>query len=169
MTTTSGDASTGTQSRVSTVDFPSPDWFWRLGEIMTYQRAKFEQLGYVDCVMGVTIIDGAVGDQPWHVLVRFEEYDLAEVREVGDDEITAADFILETDLGTWQEMVDSICAGAGEPDLEHTLNYLCLPGTPIRLWSEDSLQRDAFYRFNQSLQRFVDNCSDFTTTFRLRG
>ena len=56
-------------------------------------------------------------------------------------------------------------AGAPLADLEHTLNYLSLPGTPIRVWSDDPIGRDAFFRFNQTLQEFIENCATFETSF----
>jgi hypothetical protein len=35
----------------------------------------------------------------------------------------------------------------------------------MRVWSTDPLRRDVFFRVNQSLQAFVDNCARFATTF----
>lgn len=147
----------------ASIAFPSVAWFRRLGELMHAQRDVFVHLGYIDCTMQVTIIDGGPEGVPWNVQLRFEEYDLVEVVESGD--VATADFIVECDLETWAEMVRSIEAGGGRPDLEHTLNFLSLPAVPMRVWSTDPLRRDLFFRVNQSLQAFVDNCGRFTTSF----
>lgn len=95
--------------------------------------------------------------------MTFEELDVTDVRLVGPGEEESADFVLETDLGSWREMVESIEEGGGEPDLGHTLNRLSLPGTPIRLWGVDTVRRDAYYRFNQTLQHYVNNAASIKT------
>ncbi|MEW6473460.1 MAG: hypothetical protein AB1679_14405 [Actinomycetota bacterium] len=164
MTTTEASRAASREGAVE-VPFPSVAWFERLGELMAEQRPRFEHLGTIDCVMQVTIVDGGPGGEPWKTQVTFEEFALTDVRLVGDDDLARADFVVETDLATWREMVENIVAGEGRPDLAHTLNYLSLPGTPIRVWSEDPLRRDAFFRFNQTLQEFIDNCGSFTTRF----
>lgn len=147
------------------IPFPSVAWFERLGALMAEQRDRFRHLGTVDCVMGVSILGGGPGGGDWHGQVTFEEFNVGVVREVDEEEITGADFIVETDLDTWREMIENIAAHGGHADLEHTLNYLSLPGTPIRVWSDDPIRRDAFFRFNQTLQEFIENCATFPTRF----
>lgn len=147
------------------VPFPSTAWFERLGELMDEQREEFRKLGTIDCTMGVSIIDGAPGGGSWNVQVSFDEFWVSSVREVDDAALADLDFVIEADLDTWQEMVESIEAGGGRPDLDHTLNRLSMPGIPIRVWSSDPLGRDMFFRFNQTLQSFVNNCGSFHTVF----
>lgn len=147
------------------VAFPSTQWFEALAGLMHEQKEAFAKIGDIDCVMQVTIVDGTKSEEPWSCQVTFEEFSVAEIREVGSDELDRADFILETDLDTWQEMVDSIVAGGGTPDLDHTLNRLSLPGVPIRLWGVDPVRRDAYYRFNQTLQRYINNCASLRTVW----
>ena len=53
----------------------------------------------------------------------------------------------------------------GKPDLEHSLNRLSLPGVPIRLWAEDPLDRDMFFRFNGSLQEYVNESYKIPTRY----
>lgn len=132
---------------------------------MREQRDSFAKIGDIDCVMQLTLVDGTETDEPWSCQVTFEEFSVTEVREVGPDDVDRADFVLETDLGTWKEMVESIVAGDGKPDLDHTLNRLSLPGTPIRLWGVDPVRRDAYYRFNQTLQRYINNCARLHTAW----
>ena len=138
------------------VTFPSVRWFEALGALMNEQHDHFAKFGDIDCTMQVTILDGAAGGV-WRVQVEFEQLSVVRVAEVDEGEEDLADFILETDVDTWREMIESIVAGKGQPGLDHTLNRLSMPGTPIRLWSGDPIRRDTYYRFNQSLQHYVNN------------
>lgn len=147
------------------VPFPSVAWFERLATRMREQRARHEQLGTIDAVARFTVLDGAPGEEPWHVVVTFEEFGVTSVREVADDEPCDPDFTVETDLETWEAMIRSITDGGGRPALGQTLNYLSLPGTPIRVWSEDPVRRDLFFRFNQTLQEFFNASASFPTVF----
>jgi hypothetical protein len=154
-----------TATEAGALVFPSVAWFERLAELMEARRDRHKHLGTIDCLAQFTMFDHPSRGENWHVQVRFEEYSVVEVRQVGEEESTKADFILETDIDVWQEMVQNITAGQGRPDLEHSLNKLSLPGTPIRLWSEDPLARDLFFRYNQSLQEFWNACAEINTTF----
>lgn len=149
----------------ASVPFPSTAWFECLAEHMAEQHEQFRKLGTIDCTMAVSIVDGGADGEAWNVQVTFDEFTVSAVHEIEPDALEEVDFVLETDLETWQEMVESIEAGDGRPDLDHTLNRLSLPGTPIRVWSSDPLGRDMFFRFNQTLQRYINNCAAFHTTF----
>jgi hypothetical protein len=142
--------------------FPSVAWFRRLAERMNDDRARQEQLGYVDCVAGFRVRDG---DEAFTVQVTFEEFEATDVREAGPDEDARADFTLEADLATWRAMIESIARGGGRPELEQTLNRLSHMGTPIAVISDDPLRRDLYFRYNQSLQEFVNASAGFTTRF----
>ena len=96
-------------------------------------------------------------------LLRFEGY--VGSAEVSEDDRVKANFILETDVWVWKEMLESIAEGGGKPDLEHSLNRLSLPGVPIRLWAEDPLDRDMFFRFNGSLQEFINESYKIPTAY----
>ena len=52
----------------------------------------------------------------------------------------------------------------GEPELAHTLNYLTFPDDPMVVGGPDQLQIDAFYRYNESLQRFFNGASSIATS-----
>jgi hypothetical protein len=149
--------------------FPSVAWFSRLAELMEARRDRHVHIGTIDCLAQFTIFDAPTAGENFHVQVRFEEYSVVEVRQVSEAESANADFILETDLDVWQEMVQNIRDGQGRPDLEHSLNKLSLPGVPMRLWSEDPLARDLFFRYNQSLQEFWNACSEIETVFTPAG
>ena len=144
------------------VPFPSVDWFRQLADRMNENRARQEQLGYVDCVAGFRVKDG---DDTFTVQVTFEEFEATDVHEAGAGEAARADFTLEADLPTWRAMIESIAEGGGRPDLEQTLNRLSHMGTPISVVSDDPLRRDLYFRYNQSLQEFVNASAGFETRF----
>ncbi|MGH7289812.1 MAG: hypothetical protein ACREJT_01280 [Myxococcota bacterium] len=145
--------------------FPSVAWFQRLAELMNGNRARQEQLGYVDCVAQFTVVDGP--DQaPWHVQVTFELFSVVDVRQPGPGDAARADFALEASRAVWRRMIESIAAGRGRPGLEHTLNHLSNMGAPIAVRAGDPLRRDLYFRYNQSLQEFVNASGSFATCFQ---
>lgn len=147
------------------IAFPSIEWFRELARLMRENRAIHEHLGFVDCVARFTVLDGGVAGKPWSAIVTFEEFEAVEVADGSDGEDGRADFTLEAALGSWREMIENIARGRGRPDLTHTLNYLSHMGTPFRLWSDDPLRRDLFFRYNQSLQEFFDASAGLRTIF----
>ncbi len=143
--------------------FPSLDWFEHLTRLMNANRARQEQLGYVDCVAGFRVTD-ASGSTRFEVEVTFEEFSVTGVRDVTKGG-SRADFVLIATLDTWREMIESIAAGHGRPDLEHTLNRLSHMGTPIQLTGDDVLKTDLYFRYAQSLQEFFNASACFETVF----
>jgi len=169
------EAQAHTEQARDAIAFPSSEWFERLAQLMKLNRTLHEHLGYIDCVAQFMVIDGGPGGKPWGVQVTFEEFDAIEVREAGPHEasqreasqndVARADFSLEASLATWREMIEVIARGGGRPDLTHTLNYLSHTGAPIRVWSEDPLRKDLFFRYNQSIQEFINASAAFRTIF----
>lgn len=160
-----GDLMEGIQPAAPLVLFPSEAWFQHLADLMNANRARQEQLGFMDCVAGFRVLDGPDGE-PLTFEITFEEFSAVEVHEA-DAAQPRADFVLEATLATWREMIESIAAGHGRPDLAHTLNYLSHPGTPLRLVSDDPLKADLYFRYNQSLQEFVNASAALETRFPL--
>jgi hypothetical protein len=115
-------------------------------------------------VVQFTVTDGP-GGRPWSAQVTFEEFAVTDVREVGPGDEGRADFRLEASAATWREMIDSIAGGGGRPDLDHTLNRLSHFGAPLRVVSDDVLKTDLYFRYNQSLQEFVNASAAFRTRF----
>lgn len=157
-------------SRAAHVDggplaFPSVAWFQRLADLMNANRARQEQLGYVDCVAQFTVDDVAADGGAFAVQVTFEEFAAVDVRAATPATLHRADFTIAATLATWRAMIESIAAGGGRPDLEQTLNRLSHLGTPMRVVSDDPLRRDLFFRYNQSLQEFVNASATFVTRF----
>lgn len=147
------------------VNFPSQAWFERLARLMNENRARQEQLGYVDCIAQFTVLDGAPDGGPLAYRVSFEEFEALGVEEVATQALGSADFALEGSLATWREMIENIAAGQGRPDLDHSLNRLSHMGAPMRLVYDDPIRMDGYFRFNQSLQEFVNASARFKTTF----
>jgi len=143
--------------------FPSLAWFEHLVRLMNADRARQEQLGYVDCVAGFRITDAA-GATRFEIEVTFEEFSATGVRDVTQGG-SKADFVLVATFDTWREMIESIAAGHGRPDLEHSLNRLSHMGTPMRLTGDDVLKTDYYFRYAQSLQEFFNASARFDTRF----
>lgn len=149
----------------ASVRFPSVEWFRELAQCMSDQHDEFAKLGDIDCVVAISLVDGGPGGTPWQVCLDFQGIAVRSVRPVGPADLEIVDFVIETDAATWLEMIRNIAENGGRPDLDHTLNRLSLPGTPIRVWSSDPLGRDMFFRFNQTLQRFVNNSALIATHY----
>jgi uncharacterized protein with von Willebrand factor type A (vWA) domain len=146
----------------ATMPFPSVAWFQRLADAMNASRARQEQLGYVDCVAEFTV----TGDEAAaRIQVTFEEFEAIDVRPADPREAGRADFAIEAPLAVWRSMIESIARGGGRPDLDQTLNRLSHFGTPMCVVSDDPLRRDLFFRYNQSLQEFVNASAAFRTSF----
>lgn len=143
--------------------FPSLEWFQNLAALMNANRARAEQLGYVDCVARFTVTQDT--KLLLSAQVTFEEFEVLDVSEGTRKNAAKADFELTGDLADWTEMIENISAGNGKPDLEHTLNRLSHMGTPFLLVQDDPMRRDMYFRFNQSLQEFFNASAQFTSLF----
>lgn len=142
--------------------FPSPKWFEALAGEMTERIDEFRNFGPVDCTM-VIKVDGPKGCQ--FVEIVFEAYAVTSVRTLESLDSAQPDhFVIEAPIKIWQEMIDNIRANEG-PDLEHTLNFLTFPDDPMLVSGPDQLCTDAFYRYNESLQRFFNGASSIATSY----
>jgi hypothetical protein len=140
----------------STSSFPSTQWFNELAEIMREDAASFEALGSMDCTMVVQLAD-VPDSKP--IEVNFSAYEVESVRDLERiDDAVADHFTITAPREIWREMVDNIIEN-GQPDLEHTLNFLTFPDDPMVVDGPDQLQIDAFYRYNQSLQLFFNGAA----------
>ncbi|MGH9000884.1 MAG: hypothetical protein ACRDY7_16000 [Acidimicrobiia bacterium] len=145
--------------------FPSIEWFEALGKLMEEHRVRHEHVGTIDCVAQFTVFHPADEAKHRHFQVTFELYSATGVAEVSEGQSSHADFVMATDLDVWAEMIDNIAEHGGKPDLEHSLNRLSLPGVPMRVWADDPLGRDMFFRFNQSLQEYVNASAQLETVY----
>jgi len=144
------------------VPFPSQQWFDALACQMIENGEKFRDFGPVNCTM-VVQVDTAEESQFFEVV--FEAYAVKSIRQLESLDAARPDhFVIEASLETWREMLDNIRAN-GAPDLEHTLNYLTFPDDPMVVSGPDQLQIDAFFRYNESLQRFFNGASSIATRY----
>lgn len=153
------------QDRPAPVAFPSKDWFQTLADLMHADRETHERLGSIDCIAQFTVLDGCPEGGRLAYQVTFEEIEATDVRQVAAEDVGRESFALEASSATWREMIENIAAGNGRPDLGHTLNAMSHLGTPIALVADDPLERDCYFRFNQSLQTFVNASSRMMTVF----
>jgi hypothetical protein len=143
--------------------FPSRAWFARLAARMRADEPAYRDLGPLDCTM-VVQIDHDAGD-PELYAVAFEDFAVRSIREL--DALAGAGpsyFVLRAPLATWREMIENVREN-GAPDLQHTLNTLTFPDVPMQVSGPDQLAIDAFYRYNESLQRFFNGAAQVPTTF----
>lgn len=136
--------------------FPSVEWFNAIKDIVNSDPA-FRQLGTVDSVIGARI-----GSKIYEI--TFEAFECTGVREVGENDLRDMDFWLEQSPAQWKEMIDNI-KKHGAADLSHTLNTIDLSLPNGFAQAHDGYRRDAFYRFNQSIQDFFNAASKIDTTY----
>jgi hypothetical protein len=136
--------------------FPSVEWFDSIRTIVNNDPA-FRQLGTIDANVGVK-----VGNKLYEL--KFEAFECTGVREVSENALRDMDFWLEQPYAQWQEMLQNIKKN-GHADLSHTLNTIDLSMPEGFARSTDGYRRDAFYRFNQSLQDFFNASAKIDTQF----
>jgi hypothetical protein len=147
----------------SQVAFPSVDWFERLADAMRKEIERFSELGTTDCTMVVKVDLGAPGARIYEI--TFEGFEVTEIRELSRvEQASASHFVVEGALEVWRDMIENIRRN-GAPDLEHTLNYLTLPDVPLRVSGPDQLEVDAFYRYNETIQRFFNGAAEIETRY----
>lgn len=136
--------------------FPSVEWFDAIREI-TNNDPAFRQLGTIDATVGVK-----VGNKLYEL--KFEAFECTGVREVSENAMRDMDFWLEQPYDSWKDMLQNIKKN-GHADLSHTLNTIDLNMPEGFARSTDGYRRDAFYRFNQSLQDFFNASAKIDTQF----
>jgi len=136
--------------------FPSVEWFEEVKNLVNNDE-EYKRLGTFDSKVGIK-----VGDQLLEL--EFEAFECTGVREISEDDLRDVDFWLEQSPEQWQEMLENI-KDNGSADLSHTLNTIDLNIPEGFARSHDGYRRDAFYRFNQSLQHFFDSSSKIDTEF----
>jgi hypothetical protein len=136
--------------------FPSVEWFNALREQVNGDPA-FRHLGTVDAIVGVK-----VGNKIYEL--TFEAFECTNVRETNENALRDMDFWMEQPYDAWKEMIENIKKN-GHADLSHTLNTIDLSMPEGLARSQDGYRRDAFYRFNQSIQDFFNASAKIDTQF----
>jgi len=142
--------------------FPSCNWFEALGDRMEIDHTSYRELGSIDCVMVVNV-EGGEGGELYEIV--FESFGVRSVRKLESlADAVPEHFVLNAPLAVWREMIENI-HNDGAPDLKHTLNYLTFPDDPMEITGPDQLEVDAFYRYNESLQRFFNGAAAVATSY----
>lgn len=136
--------------------FPSVEWFTALKDLVN-NDPEFRALGTVDSVIGVK-----VGNKIFEL--TFDAFECTRVREASEDDLRDMDFWLEQPYDKWREMIENIKTH-GKADLTHTLNTIDLSMPEGFALAHDGYRRDAFYRFNQSIQDFFNASAKIDTQF----
>jgi hypothetical protein len=135
------------------LEFPSTGWFRALAEAAAADEPRYRKLGYVEIKLGVN-----VGENGYRM--TFEDFGCTEVEEWDGSE--AVDCAVSASPGDWQELITHIQA-RGSADPQHTLNSLVLAGDRFALSGDEQLGVDRFYRFNASLQAFIEEARSVPT------
>ncbi len=141
--------------------FPSEAWFQAVRKVYNGDPSLHSGGGGAcDTVSGFK-----VGDQNY--LIEFEGLECADIRAASDDEMKAADFVIEMKTELWKEMVANI-QQHGKADLDHTLNSIDLSQDESIAYSpvNDQYRQDLFYRYNQNFQDFFDASARVKTTLK---
>ncbi|HMS60486.1 MAG TPA: hypothetical protein PKA49_16745 [Tepidiformaceae bacterium] len=137
-------------------EFPSVEWFKTAGDLLN-KSDSFKRLGTCDTQMGV-----AVGDRYFEV--DFEAFEMAAAKQIDAERAAELDFVLTQDYDAWKAMLQDIKAN-GRATHEFTLNSLDLRSDAVSARGKNYTRRDAFYRFNQTLQEYFDMSAKMDTTF----
>jgi hypothetical protein len=164
MTAEKNELSQAVEAMQKPVMFPSLAWFEALVQVMRGNMARYEHLGYTDCVMQFTVTDGDAG-KPWSVRLTFDTYDVTEVAPANPAREDITDFALEAPLSIWKAVIGSIARNHGTPDPELTLNYLSLREPLFAVTAGDQLRRDYFFRYNQTMQQLMNDSHHLETRF----
>ena len=127
-----------------------------LADLMNAHPETYEGLGEVDLTLGV-VLTGTGGDD-LRIRLRFEDLGCTGVSLLGDGEEADCDCWLAGDIGAWSEMFDDIVAN-GRATGRSTVNSLTLIGDRIRARGDDPMGVDRFFRFNQTIQQFLDGAA----------
>ncbi len=136
--------------------FPSVEWFNAIKDIVNADPA-FRQLGTVDAIIGVKVENKIYQ-------LTFEAFECTNVREAGENDLRDMDFWLEQSYDDWKDMITNIRTH-GAADLTHTLNTIDLRRPEGLAQSHDGYRRDAFYRFNQSIQDYFNASAKIDTQY----
>ncbi len=136
--------------------FPSEEFFEALRQRANSDPERWRRLGTVDMTLVVKI---DYPDRAECYEIVFAGYRCVRTRRIASPANAAKGaIVLEGPYTAWREMIDNIAAN-GQADLEHTLNTLTLMDTPLHVDSDNQLDTDLFYRYQENLQQFFDGAA----------
>lgn len=142
-------------NRIDSVDF-----FDSLAANMNSRSTEYEVLGDVDIDLGLLMRRRNSAD--FRLRLRFEGIECTGVAEADDGDEKLADCYLDGDIEAWQAMFDDI-AQNGRAVGRQTINSLTLVGEAIRVRGDDPLGIDKFFRYNQTMQAFLDGAAQLAS------
>ena len=139
--------------------FPEPAWFLALGRLMEAEGPVFQRLGFAETRFVIRVIpdtDGNGGETLVGLVI--DGYRLADAKLINDVAAFDPDFVICAKKSVWNRMLAEITE-SGRPSLRGTLSSLALMGEEMWLESTDQLREDKFYRYNQTLQEYLNLAS----------
>jgi hypothetical protein len=142
--------------------FPSVEWFQALADLAN-EDERYRKYGRLNAVVAFK-----VGERNFNV--TFDVLDVGDVREISEDGLRDADFVITLAPDQWRSMLEDIDAN-GLATKDWTLNTLDLVlDEPIHAnLADDGFAADKFFRYNPSLQRFIDNAAQLETEFKMEA
>lgn len=134
--------------------FPDAGWFLALGRLMEAEGELFRRLGYAEVRFVVRVV-GDDGRAERETAVELDGYQLGRAAALENATGFDPDFTVCATGAVWNRMLDEI-ARDGRPEARHTLSSLALIGQELWLESDDQLREDKYYRYNQTLQEFLN-------------
>jgi len=135
------------------IEFPSAPWFRALAAAVSEDEPRYRRLGFMEITLGLK-----VGDRGYRI--SFEDFGCTEVADW--DGSAPVDCVVSADSADWRELIEHI-QQRGSADSDHTLNSLVLAGDRFELSGDEQLGIDRFYRFNASLQAFIEEAHGVPT------
>ena len=134
----------------STATFPSVEWFEQLAAI-TVEDEAYRKLGRLNAVIAFKH-----GDT--NISCNFDVLSIHDIKEITDEELRDVDIVIEMPTDIWAGMLANI------RENNHAVGEWTLNTLDLRLdeeihknLMEDGFKADFFFRYNPSLQVFIDN------------
>ncbi|MFN8034688.1 MAG: hypothetical protein U0V73_01970 [Acidimicrobiia bacterium] len=137
------------------ITFPSVAWFRALADEAAADEARYRRLGVTEITLALRV--GAEGFR-----LVFVDFGCADVSSW--DGTAPVDCVIAASAEDWRELVEHI-RERGNADAYHTLNSLVLAGDRFHLEGDEQLGVDAFYRFNATLQAYIEEAAKVPTVF----
>lgn len=134
----------------STATFPSVEWFEQLAAI-TVEDEAYRKLGRLNAIIAFKH-----GDT--NISCNFDVLTIHDIKEISDEELRDVDIVIEMPTDIWDGMLANI------RENNHAIGEWTLNTLDLRLdeeihknLMEDGFKADFFFRYNPSLQVFIDN------------
>lgn len=136
----------------STATFPSVEWFEELAAI-TVADEGYRKLGRLNAVIAFKC-----GDT--NISCNFDVLTIHDIKQISDEDLRDVDIVIEMPTDIWDGMLANI------RENDHAIGEWTLNTLDLRLdeeihknLMEDGFKADFFFRYNPSLQVFIDNAA----------